>query len=308
MSVEDFLNEEFLVKGPFWHLCTPGDLSGVLFREEKDFVYGMNLVAHAAVFHWGKVVIYTFVLMNNHLHFVLSGAEEDCMEFFSFIARRLKRYLGLQDRVFDFKGFGCKLFKIDDLQYLRNVIAYINRNAYVASRSYTPYAYFWGVGYCFFNCAMDFVVGKPLKDFTVRELRSMFFTRNVAFPSGFRFVRGYVSPDCYCNVRGAEQFFRNPNQYFNLVSRQVESFVSIARELGDRVTYTDDEIYSVAISSALKDFDVRKVSDLDSEQKISLAKKLHFGYNASNKQIKRVLRLDEVVVDGLFPQSRRPDF
>ena len=72
MSTDEFLIYDFEQQGPFWHLCTPGDLGGLLFREAKDFVYGMNLVAHAAALH-ESVDIYTFVIMNNHLHFVLRG-------------------------------------------------------------------------------------------------------------------------------------------------------------------------------------------------------------------------------------------
>ena len=140
MSTDEFLIYDFEQQGPFWHLCTPGDLSGLLFREAKDFVYGMNLVAHAAALH-ESVDIYTFVIMNNHLHFVLSGDQEDCIAFFNFISKRLKRYLSLQERVSDFNGFNYKLFSINDLYYMRNVIAYINRNAYVANTSYTPYNY-----------------------------------------------------------------------------------------------------------------------------------------------------------------------
>jgi len=41
---------------------------------------------------------------------------------------------------------------------------------------------------------------------------------------------------------------------------------------------------------------------LDKSSKIELAKKLHFDYNASNKQIKRILRLDEHIVNSLFPK------
>ena len=304
MVAEDFLNYDFVSRGPFWHLCTPGNLSGVLFRELQDFVYGMNLVAHAAAQH-PRVDIYTFVLMSNHMHFVLSGSEEDCLSFFNFIFKRLRRYLALRERISDFKGFACKLFAISDILYLRNVIAYVNRNAYVASRSHTPYTYLWGSAYCFFNGLCAKIISTPLSNFTVRQLRSMFFTRDVNLPETYQFLDGYVVPNSYCKIDLAENFFMSSNHYFNLLSRQVESYAQISRELGDMVTYTDDELFTALISLSIKDFNVKKISELDKNQKIELAKKLHFNYNASNKQIKRVLRLDEVVVDGLFPMTKK---
>lgn len=303
MSVEEILNFEFGSQGPFWHLCTPGDLSGLLFRESKDFVYGMNLIAHAADV-CKSVDIYTFVIMNNHFHFVLCGAEESCIAFFNFISKRLKRYLSMEGRVSDFNGFGYKLFKINDLYYMRNVIAYIGRNPYVANSSYTPYNYPWGTSSLFFNNLTEKLIYTPLNSFTVRQLRSAFFTRNVDFPETFRFIDGYVSPTSYCKIALAEQFFRSPSHYFHVLSRQVENYALIAREIGDRVTYTDDELFSVAASLSIKEYGVKKLFELDKDQKISVAKILHFNYNATNKQLKRVLRLDGIVLDSLFPMSK----
>lgn len=42
---------------------------------------------------------------------------------------------------------------------------------------------------------------------------------------------------------------------------------------------------------------------MDKTQKIEIAKDLHHKYNASNKQIKRVLRLDETIIEELFPKN-----
>ena len=39
------INEFAQSQEQLWHLCTPGNLSGVLFVEKKDFEYGMNATA-----------------------------------------------------------------------------------------------------------------------------------------------------------------------------------------------------------------------------------------------------------------------
>ena len=59
------------------------------------------------------------------------------------------------------------------------------------------------------------------------------------------------------------------------------------------------------LSICSKDFKVRSVVELTVDQKLELAKKLRFGYNASNKQIVRILRLDEYVVNSMFPERVR---
>ncbi len=30
--------------GPFWHLFTPGHITGLLFRNDEEFGFGMNLM------------------------------------------------------------------------------------------------------------------------------------------------------------------------------------------------------------------------------------------------------------------------
>lgn len=45
MNYEDVCELVFQENGPFWHLCTPGDLLGIIFRDRDDYVLGMNAVA-----------------------------------------------------------------------------------------------------------------------------------------------------------------------------------------------------------------------------------------------------------------------
>ena len=40
---------------------------------------------------------------------------------------------------------------------------------------------------------------------------------------------------------------------------------------------------------------------LNTVEKIEVAKNMHFEYNASNKQISRILKLDVTAVNALFP-------
>ena len=39
---------------------------------------------------FGKVKIITFEFMSNHVHMIMSGTSEDCMELFERLKRRLK--------------------------------------------------------------------------------------------------------------------------------------------------------------------------------------------------------------------------
>ena len=96
--------------------------------------------------------------------------------------------------------------------------------------------------------------------------------------------------------------FRDPRSYFNALTRNAEAFSQIAARLKDSVFLTDDELCSATTSHISKDHGVSKVSLLNPEQRIETARHLHFNYNATNQQIRRILKLDLSVIEELFPK------
>ena len=60
--------------GPLWHLYTDGNAQPILFLDAAELKVGMNLFGVCVVSTPG-VKIYTFELMNNHLHSVVEGEE-----------------------------------------------------------------------------------------------------------------------------------------------------------------------------------------------------------------------------------------
>lgn len=51
----------------------------------------------------------------------------------------------------------------------------------------------------------------------------------------------------------------------------------------------------------MKLHNVRNPSQLGSKERIEMARKMRQEYNASNRQIKNILKLDSSIVDALFP-------
>ena len=300
MNYDDFCESIFYDCGHCWHLCTPGDLSGVIFREKEDYVFGMNLVALCAGITKGKIKLFTFQIMSNHFHFVLSGERDTVLDFYDELHVRLRKYLLIKGRVADLAGFNFNLIAITDLSYMRNVIAYVNRNGYLINSESTPFSYPWGANNYFFLTLPAQLERKPLSKISIRDRRKIFHTHHNDFPSNYYLTGEFVSPKCYTEIEIAENFFRSAHHYFNLISRKVEAFTKLANELGDKITYTDDELFTAANALSAKRFEL-STKVLGKNQKIEIAKELHYGYNASNKQIKRVLRIDEAVVNELFP-------
>ena len=126
----------FLSGGCWWHLYTPGNLTSLLFADDDDYRFAMNLTARCiAEFPALKVV--AFEIMSNHLHIVLCGDKNIINEFFTLYRKRLKRYLSkkVQGRLSN--QFQMSLKPINDLKALREAIVYVNRNGYVVNPSHT---------------------------------------------------------------------------------------------------------------------------------------------------------------------------
>ena len=134
----------------------------------------------------------------------------------------------------------------------------------------------------------------------VKSVRTLMHSRYLDHYKDMPLVDGYICPLLYCDIESSEHLFRDAKHYFYLISRNVESFSEIAKSIGETVFYSDSDLFLVANKYAKTNYGTSRLSDLDSRQKIELAKKLHYDYNAGDKQLQRLLRLSQDVVDALF--------
>ena len=301
MGLEKFVDVQYGDEQRVWHMCTPGNWPGVLFKRREDFVYGMNMVGVAA-YNCSRVKIFTFQLMSNHLHFVILGEEVDVLEFYSVLKRYMLRLWNNNAGVAQVKSLIPRLFLVKDRKYLQNLIAYVNRNGYVTDSSCTPFSYMWGANTLFFNGLRKYISKVPFKSLTIRDRRLIFRKRDLELPSDWFLTDGYISPECYCHIDAAESCFMSAHHYFSIISKGVESFVEMAKELGDTIFYTDNELYRVVANICIKEFGCSDAALLAKNSKISLAVKLRKEYNAGVKQLSRILKLDNHIVESLFPK------
>ena len=284
--------------GPYWHLCTPGQFTELLFKTEEDYKFIMNSVAIFVAAH--PINIITFQIMSNHLHFILEGKELECRIFFEAIKKRLKRYFTLGGRFVDLQNFECEIIPINDLKTIRVEIVYVNRNGYLAQPNYTPYSYPWGSSNLYFGYPQQinmYPCYSTLPDLTKRALCK---GRPVKLPEGYRVYENMILPSGYCNISKGQALFRDAHQYFNLLSKNYEAYSEIAKRLGDSVFLSDDEMFACVIQLARKSFGNTRPSMLPIKDKLSLARTMRSDYNASEGQIQRMLRLDRQVVYELF--------
>lgn len=65
----------------WWHLYTAGKMSSILFVDDDDYRYAMNLLARCHK-ETGSITIVAFEIMSNHIHIVLCGSEHNARRLF----------------------------------------------------------------------------------------------------------------------------------------------------------------------------------------------------------------------------------
>lgn len=287
---------------PFWHLYTSGHLSGIIFSNEDDFIFGMNLLALCAD-KYPLIKIYTFALMSNHLHIIFSGEKSESERMFELFRSRLRRYLTNKKQSLDWNSFSASWVSIDDLQALRNEIVYTNRNGYLAHKSYLPHSYPWGSGFLYFNpICENLLVGKILRDYSMDDRRRICHSKDISVSTRLIIKDKTILPSSFCYIKEGEALFRHPHHYFYLMTKNWEAYGQIAKRISDSVFLSDEEMYAAVCSICTSVYNVKSPTLLSATDKVEMARRMHSEYNASNKQIRRILKLELSQVETLFPK------
>ena len=290
----------FITNGPYWHIYTDGTKMQNIFCCEEDFRTGMWTLAVSL--HLRKEVrALTFELMTNHVHLIIAGQRENCIKAFDLFSTRLKMAFPKRQRTIDWSQFKMNILPIESLQALRNEIIYANRNAFVANPSYTPDSYPWGGGCAYFNPWLKHLITSPLGRLPILTQRTLLHTRDISPFTDLREINSLPFIPSFCDIKLGESMFRDARSYFNSLTRNAEAFSQIASRLKDTIFLTDEELYSVICSHISKEYSVKAPSQLSAQQKVDTARYMHFGYNASNQQLRRMLRLDLAILEELFP-------
>ena len=287
LRMEDECELAFRNSGKIYNANTPENHT-IVFSTVEDFKAGMSILAVCAMM-FPAVKIYAFQLMTNHIHLVIGGDEESIMEFFAYYSERLQKYFSSRRNLSAFK---LSLFPINDLSYLRNAIVYVNRNGFVVNNDVTPFSYPWGSSPYFFQSLASRYHKETGKPIGTVQLRALIHSRVCDRFKNMKVVDGCISPLEFCDVGAAESFFRDAKQYFYLISRKVESYSEIAKSIGEAVFYNDNDLYTVAVKIARDNFGSGDLRTLPSAAKLELAKRLHYDYNASAKQLQRLISVD----------------
>lgn len=288
--------------GPFWHICTDGNSQEIIFTSVKDFIAAMN--ALAIVLHGSGVQLIAFILMNNHVHFIMEGKKEKCLEVFERFKKKLDRYLSREGRANVLSNFKCDdPIAIETLDQLRTEICYVHRNMYVVRNDILPHTWPWGSGMLYFNPAFVQTQTKSFNELTHQDRRlNYFYGRETEMPDNYVCANGYILPESFVSYKRGELFFRHASNYYYSLNKNHEAYSLVARRLGDSQVLNYEEIYSASVAISHDKWKNSKPATLPQDAKMELAKALHFDYKVGNYDISRVLKLDQSILAELFPE------
>lgn len=275
--------------GDCYHLWTPENFE-IIFTCDEDFRVGMGIVAICAAL-FPDVKCFTYELMTNHLHFALSGKLSRILEMFALLTKMLQKFTKSRGRTIDWSEFRPGIRKLETLEELRNTIVYINRNGFIVRVEFTPYTYPWGANRYYFNEDAKTLAIQNSTSMSVRYIRLLAHSKTGDGISSLKMFEDCALPLSFCDIKTGEKLFHNASHYFYKLSRSIEANQKIAKEIGESIFYTDDELYSAISKQAKTKYGVTNLAEVKIEGKMDLAKTMRFDYHASDKQIMRMLRL-----------------
>jgi hypothetical protein len=283
----------------FFHVCTDGNVLPWMFRDDNDFSFGINRIGVCKILT--GVTILTFILMDNHVHFLLYGSFETCQKFIDKYKQLTGKWIAHKYGVIKhLKHLPISIIPLRSEEDILEVASYIDRNAIMAGFCGLPSEYPWGsCHYMFKNKAGgESCKWYKIQDFTRNELRDLIRTR-VELPGEWSINNdGILNPKCFVDLKKAEELFRSPVRYMYFLTRKLEGKIDQSLTHGGKTFLADKELREITASIAHRMFGTTDIKALSVKSRLRLASILKNEYLSSVKQISRMLYLDASLLKG----------
>ena len=251
------------------------------------------------------VAVIVFVLMSNHVHFLLeSNTKEWVKAFFDRFKMVYSGYLH--------KKYGVLRFlrendvDIQDIpsvgESLERTIAYIQMNPVAANICSHPSGYQWGCGPALFNTIG--VNGTAVGALSRRTQYSLFHTRPPESLLGCSVGEdGYIFPATYIRKGVAEGCFRTPKRYNYFLASSSKVRQKAETEPVLLPSFRDQSLVSMAQDICFSLFGHDPLCPLDPEEERRLVLEMRRRSSADVKQLARILGVPAVKIAGYLDES-----
>lgn len=272
----------------FWFVTSDHLSDRIWFRDDEDFRMGMNLVAVLAVAL--EVNVLAFILMSNHVHFVLCCSHEKALQFSEEYKKRYSQYMNKKYRIkellrrvhFDIEPI------ISEDESLEWIIAYTNMNPVAAGICFSPTGYQWGTGDTFFKTKQ--AKGRKLGSYSDRARIALLHSTQPMPPDLLVGEDGYVLPESYVKVELVERIFRTPKRmnFFHQNSSKAKRRLSS----DENAPSFRDQLVIAAIPDLCQSlFRKPSMTGLTENDQAELLKQLRFRFSSNADQLARVTGL-----------------
>lgn len=283
-------------KTEYYFISTDHLTDCLWFQDNADFKIGMNYVAILAASL--NIQILSFILMSNHVHFVLAGSRPDVVQFITEFKRRYSSYYRHKYGKQEFlrrNDVDIKEIFLEN-EAVERAIAYVQMNSVAANICAHASLYPWGTGSAFFNSNLP--SGKRAGEFSGNALMRLFHSKE-SVPGHFLILdSGYVDPMSYVPVRFVEQLFRTPTRMNYFLNNSSKARVRL--EKNPTPSFRDQNILASIPDLSYSLFRAKDYHELQETQLSELVKQMRFRFSADIGQLARVLELSYEEVTRLL--------
>lgn len=286
----------------FWLVSTEHLEDRLWFRDDEDFKTGMNYVAVQAAN--SDVAVLAFILMSNHVHFVLFGTHDDTLAFITNFKMRFARFVRRKYGQKEFlrgNGVDLRVLSLND-EGVERGMAYVHMNSVAANICSASNQYPWGSGNVLFNQVKP--DGRRLGTISERERKRLLHC-SLDMPSYWLLGHdGYILPSSFLARKEAENIFRSPKRmnYF-LTSSSKARRIMVSNE--DSMPSFRDQIVIAAIPDLCRTlFGKESLEWLGSDQIGEVLRQIRYRFSSNVDQIARVTGLSYSEAARLLDQMQ----
>lgn len=278
----------------YYHACTDGNALDWIFNDTEDFIAGINRIGICKLI--SGVLVIAYVLMDNHVHFVLQGTIAQCKHFIQQYKVLTGKWISKKyHRDSPLRLLPSQLILIHDEEQLLDTIAYLDRNSIVAGYPYLPHEYPWGSAMYIFKDEFNRINNtRALREFNAKEQHILLKTWH-KIPENWRvYSNGMIDPRCFLEVSRVEKVFKSPIKYIFHLSKKLEGKIELMQ--GTQTFIPDKELRKITLNLTKELFRKSSVQELDFNSKIIIARKLRYDHASTAKQISRMLAIDHETI------------
>lgn len=283
----------------FYHVCTKGLESKLLFYDTSDYQRAVNVLA---IVSWvTKVNVFAYCFMANHIHVLIGAKDEDAAEgFVTMFKKDYSQYYSKRygaDRVL--KRVAVTIKEMYDIPYVKNCVAYVLRNPVDGGLVKAAEKYEWSSVGCYFSG--DSCSSPLLSSMSIRQIKSMLGTHRAVWDSKMCLDGNGIVPKSFVDYKLVEGLFNNSSAHFwsqilKVDSAQMEYDFSVGADM----RYNDYEMIPRISDIAGKWFGKSSVSELSVRERCKIAGYMYRHLNSSVPQISRLLGLERKFIKELL--------